>query len=214
MEIYLIRHGQSQSNAGLTTHLDSDLTETGKEQAARTAAHLQGIGLSRAYVSPLRRTLQTMGAICGTADLRAELTPEICEYFSPHYPGFKTFPGLSPDEISTEFPFAFTGDTFPCEVRWWPQDFETDADIYARAVRVRDALLARYAATEEKLVLVSHSDTVGRLTEAFLRQQPVLGDPLWSDNCGITLLACDPDPQTPAQLVYRNDTAHLQGLIT
>ena len=97
MLITLVRHGQSEANAGLTDHLDSFLTPLGQQQAELTAQTLSGEGLTQAYVSPLRRTLQTIAPFCGLTGLRAEVYADICEYFSAHWPGYKNFPGLTPD---------------------------------------------------------------------------------------------------------------------
>jgi broad specificity phosphatase PhoE len=214
MEIYLVRHGQSEANAGLTENLDSDLTEIGRRQASLTADRLHALGVTRAYVSPLRRTLETMSAICGATGLCAEVTADACEYFSARWPGYRTFQGLSPSQIETEFPFAVFGSTFPCEPKWWPQAPEDGQIVYARSVRVRDALLTQFAATDEHLVLVSHADTVGRLIEAFLRIPPDPERPPWSDNCAISRLSCPADPTQPAIPIVLNDTSHLPGLVT
>lgn len=211
MEITLVRHGQSEANAGLTDGLDSDLTPLGRQQAQRTAERLRSAGLTNAYVSPLRRTLQTIEPICAATGLKAEVYADICEYFSAHWPGYKEFPGLSPAEITAQFPFSYFGTTFPCSIAWWPQELEDDALMYARAVRVRDALLGLYAETDAQLLIVSHAETVGRLTEAFLRVPPNLQNPPWSDNCAVTLLRVT-DPIQPAQLLKQNDTSHLAEL--
>lgn len=212
MDIYLVRHGESQFNAGQTTFLDSDLTPRGQQQAKLTAERLSGESLTRAYVSPLRRTLQTIAPICKACDLQAEVNADVCEFFSPHYPDFKRFPGLSPTDIRTRYPFTVFGETFPCDEAWWPQEFEDDRAIYTRACRVRDTLLRLYAQTNERVLIVSHADTVGRLTEAFQRVPPHPNSPPWSDNCGITRLAVSDNSETPAAMVYQNETTHLDGL--
>lgn len=209
MEIILLRHGQSEANAGLTDFLDSPLTARGREQAEWTAARLRGMGVTRAYVSPLRRTLQTIRPFCVAEDRPAEVYADVCEYFSANYPGYKTFPGLSPTQIREQFPFAFFGDTFPCSEAWWPQEFEDDERMYARAVRVRDALLGLYAGTDERLLIVSHAETVGRLIEAFLRVPPNPDDPPWSDNCALTGFGFTSGAEAPATLLFGNDTSHL-----
>ena len=211
MEIFLVRHGQSEANAGLTDFLDSPLTALGREQARLTAKALRGAGLTRAYVSPLRRTLETIQPICAATGLRAEVNADVCEYFNAAYPDYHTFPGLSPAKIRDEFPWTFFGETFPCGEAWWPQELEDDAKIYARCARVRDTLLALYAASDEKILIVSHAETVGRLTEAFLRVPPAPDDPPWSDNCGITHLRTTSD-FSPAETLAQNDTAHLAAL--
>ena len=212
MEITLVRHGQSEANAGLTEFLDSPLTPLGVEQARRTAQRLRGEGLTQAYVSPLRRTLETITPFCTATGLPAEVYADLCEYFNAAWPGYKTFPGLTPAQIGEQFPFAFFGHTFPCSEAWWPQVLEDDALMYARAARVRDALLGLYARTDARLLVVSHAETVGRLTEAFLRVPPAPDGPPWSDNCGITRLQVSVDPEEPATVLTQNDTSHLTDL--
>ena len=212
MLITLVRHGQSEANAGLTEHLDSSLTELGRRQAALTAEFLSRAGLTRAYVSPLRRALQTIAPFCGRTHLQAEVYADICEYFNAKWPGYRHFPGLAPEEITAQFPFAFFGETFPCSAGWWPQELENDALMYARAQRVRDALIALHGGSDERILIVSHAETVGRLTEAFLRVPAVTEEPPWSDNCGVTRLHVF-DPTQPAELLAQNDTTHLAALL-
>jgi broad specificity phosphatase PhoE len=159
-------------------------------------------------VSPLRRALETIRPVCAETGLGAEVYADVCEYFNAAWPGYRTFPGLAPAAIRAEFPFAFFGATFPCADVWWPQELEDDARMYARAARVRDALLGLYARTGERLLIVSHAETVGRLTEAFLRVPPDAAGPPPSDNCGVTRLRVS-DPDAPATLLLQNDTSHL-----
>lgn len=61
MELYLIRHGQSENNAR-PEHLrveDALLTELGHQQAGLAAEWIKTIGLDRLFSSPFRRALQT-----------------------------------------------------------------------------------------------------------------------------------------------------------
>lgn len=218
MDILLLRHGQSEANIKLTDHLDSPLTLLGREQARLTAGRLTGEGITKVYASPLRRALETVAPFCALSGLRAEVYADVCEYFNEKWPGYKTFPGMSPDDIRAQFPFAFFGNTFPCGKTWWPSPLENDARMYARAERVRDALLSLYADTDETLLVVSHAETVGRLTEAFLRV-PAPGPgrpwekPPWSDNCALSRLHIPADNTQPAQLLFQNDTAQLTDLM-
>lgn len=213
MLITLVRHGQSEANAGLTEHLDSSLTDLGRRQADLTAEYLSRAGLTRAYVSPLRRALQTIAPFCERTKLQAEVYADICEYFNAKWPGYRHFPGLTPEQITSQFPFAFFGETFPCSVGWWPQTLENDALMYARAQRVRDALISLHGGSGEHILIVSHAETVGRLTEAFLRVPAVTKEPPFSDNCAVTRLHVF-DPHQPAELLAQNDTAHLAALLT
>ncbi|BDI34490.1 hypothetical protein CCAX7_65410 [Capsulimonas corticalis] len=195
----------------MTDHLDSDLTPLGEAQAERTGEHLATLGVDRIYVSPLRRTLQTIAPYCRIAHARAHLYPQVCEYFSPNYPAFKTFPGLSPTDLRKQFPFVDIDPASGCDDVWWPQQLENDDIIYARAVKVRESLKAQFGDTDAHLLIVSHSDVVGRLIEAFLRVPPVPDDPPWADNCSLGLLECDAS-DAPARLIYQNNTEHLKGV--
>ena len=211
MEIYLVRHGQSEANAGLTTYLDSPLTDLGREQALETANALTTAGITHAYVSPLVRTLQTIEPICERLDIKATAFPSVCEYFSDKHPDFLTFKGLSPSEIVERFPFVTISAEFSCDLPWWPQGFETRQSAYQRAVRVRDNLLRRYGATAEKILIVTHADPLGHLIEAFTHVDPNPEYPPWSDNCAITHLRID-DVDAPATVLTQNDTSHLAAL--
>lgn len=61
--IYLVRHGQSHSNAGIyesgQTELDTTLTAKGIEQAKLRAMEFKNISFSAAYSSDLMRAIQT-----------------------------------------------------------------------------------------------------------------------------------------------------------
>ena len=179
-----------------------------------TAERLRGMGVTRAYVSPLRRTLETIRPYCARRPgiSPPKSMPTSANISPPTTLTTRRFPGLSPAEIQEQFPFAFFGGTFPCSEAWWPQEFEDDERMYARAVRVREALYRLHFGSEERLLIVSHAETVGRLIEAFLRVPPNPDDPPWSDNCSLTGFGFESDPEAPATLLFQNDTSHLAGL--
>lgn len=212
MDVFLLRHGQSQYNIGLTDHLDSALTPLGQQQAERAAERLSEEGITQVYVSPLRRTLETIAPFCRLAGLPAYAVPDLREYFST--PLYREFPGMSAEIIRRDFPFAQCNLHFPDQEPWWPRQEETEAVLYGRAQAMRDLLLREFAHTDMHVLIVSHADTVGRLREAFQHQPPRPDNPPWSDNCGITRLSCPTDPAQPAFVVYENDTSHLLGLLS
>jgi broad specificity phosphatase PhoE len=212
MDVYLVRHGESEYNIGATENLDSPLTPLGEQQAARTALRLADVGLTQVCVSPFRRTLLTAGPICAATHLKADIFSEICEYFSEDNPGYQTFTGLDTETIQHDFPWATVGSAFPLPSAWCPFPLENGRALIARAERARDTLWSRYGATNAQILLISHADTVGRLTEAFLRVQPYPASPPWVENCSVTLLHCGSDSSQPATLRYANDISHLVGL--
>ena len=80
MELYIVRHGQSQSNAGLETD-DPALTETGWEQARLTGEALRDVRFDKVYTSHLTRAVQTAAAILTVqrSDVTPEVLPELAE---------------------------------------------------------------------------------------------------------------------------------------
>ena len=61
MEIYVVRHGQTDYNVKkvFQGHIDIPLNETGEKQAQETASKFRNIDVDMILVSPLQRTLQT-----------------------------------------------------------------------------------------------------------------------------------------------------------
>jgi broad specificity phosphatase PhoE len=78
-ELILIRHGESQYNALLTDHLDSELTPKGVSQAKATAKFLkEQFGHIHNFVgitSPYRRCLQTSRIIKEETGLEFKVSP-------------------------------------------------------------------------------------------------------------------------------------------
>lgn len=70
--LYLIRHAQSEGNRGEYDGADDDppLSEVGREQTRRLAERFRTQKLDAIYSSPLRRTLETAGAIAAVTGLQ------------------------------------------------------------------------------------------------------------------------------------------------
>jgi broad specificity phosphatase PhoE len=215
MQVTFLRHGESEHNAGLTTNLDSRLTPLGEQQSLATAQRFRKNGVNRdntiAFVSPLLRTLQTLQPTVMQLALQAEVFADVCEYFSIRNDGYRTFEGLSTEQIQNDFPWAQIGTHFVCEDIWWPRNPENDLLLYDRASKVRDQLIAEYFDTKMNLLIVSHADPIGRMIEAFLRIPPNLDGPPWSGNCSVTQLLVKAFDR-PAEVLTMNDTSHLSAL--
>lgn len=78
-EVILVRHGESQYNAFLTDHLDSDLTPEGIEQARTTGKFLkEQFGHLNSFIgitSPYRRCLHTSKIIREETGLEFTVSP-------------------------------------------------------------------------------------------------------------------------------------------
>jgi broad specificity phosphatase PhoE len=62
--VYLVQHAEKRPEPG-----DPELTEHGRQQAARTGLRLSQVGLAAVYSSPLRRAWQTATHIAAAAGL-------------------------------------------------------------------------------------------------------------------------------------------------
>lgn len=73
LDIYLVRHGQTQWNLEkrLQGATDNALNETGRRQAAELAQRLAGVTFSHIYSSGLRRAQETAAAFAGTTPVTA-----------------------------------------------------------------------------------------------------------------------------------------------
>lgn len=79
--IYLVRHGESESNKQATIggHIDSALTEQGKEQVKQTKLKLKGIRFDKVYSSDLKRAVDTAEIIYGKPVPKAHRIYELRE---------------------------------------------------------------------------------------------------------------------------------------
>ncbi|RZS80050.1 putative phosphomutase (TIGR03848 family) [Motilibacter rhizosphaerae] len=83
--LVLVRHGRTTANASGTLAGWTEgvgLDDTGREQAARTAARLAGTPLAAVVSSPLQRTRETAAAILEGRELEARLDDRLgeCHY--------------------------------------------------------------------------------------------------------------------------------------
>ena len=98
LELYLIRHGQSQGNVGYDKEIltpqeqhDPILTEKGVKQAQLAGKHLSGINFDRVYSSGLLRAIRT------ATEILKEQPAEKPLYIFPHL----AEAGLSPEYETT-----------------------------------------------------------------------------------------------------------------
>jgi probable phosphoglycerate mutase len=87
MEILLVRHAQPEWSVDGLSRDDPDLTDLGREQAARLANHLRGLDADRLIVSPLRRAQQTAEPLAEAIDLEPTTHDWLAEITAPAWEG-------------------------------------------------------------------------------------------------------------------------------
>ena len=201
MEVYLVRHGQSQNNA-LTDQtkrvMDPTLTALGERQAEAVAVHLargsnpelsvgsseedthihyrSGYSITHLYCSAMWRSLQTAEPIARETGLPVEVWVDIHErggIYLDEGDGPRGYPGKTREEILDRFPDYQLPDDVTSH-GWWNKPLEDSASADGRAIRVAGQLLAIAAQDDgrERVALVTHAGFASALLKALLRRLP------------------------------------------
>jgi len=142
--IYLVRHGETDWNRArrIQGSTDIPLNQTGRDQAAVTAALLANRSWDGVYASPLSRAFETGAIIARALGLpEPEAVPEVAER------RYGDAEGLTGDEIDARFP----GDT-------QVPGRESREEVAARVIPAIVALAERHPG--ENIVLVSHGGVI------------------------------------------------------
>lgn len=222
MEIYLLRHGETESNRQRRYQgwSESPLSGEGRRQAAGAAAFLAGRNIQEVHCSDLQRASQTAGAIAAACGVAARPNPRLREIH------FGAWEGLTYDEITARWGEAidqWLADPF----RLAPPGGESLKDVEERAAAFMESLVGEKpgeASTpgagnnpargsdpalpqkDRKVVVVSHGGTIRLLLFNLLQHR---GTAFWKirvDNASISLLGRQ---NGSLRVIYRNRTAHL-----
>lgn len=173
MQIYFIRHAESDNNAIYTASADwsgrtpdPGVTVTGREQArllarqlsrrpaepVETALHdprnANGFGLTHLYCSPMVRALVTGQAVAEALGLPLVVWEELHErggifHWNPETDERVGLPGATGTELRAGFPLARFPENWGAD-GWWNREPETDEQCDARAARVWERLLLEH----------------------------------------------------------------------
>jgi 2,3-bisphosphoglycerate-dependent phosphoglycerate mutase len=198
MELYFIRHGQSQNNANWSSpdyeeSPDPALTEIGQEQAQLLAEFLKtrqhitsekawniqnryGFGLTHIYTSLMERAAFTAAPIAQTLDIPLVAWKEIHEEGGIFSRGDRSnitgLPGRPRSFFMENFRTMVLPDDLD-ETGWWNRAFEAEEERQPRADQVFAELLARHrdqdGEAEHRIAFVSHGGFFMRLICAMLK---------------------------------------------
>lgn len=164
MELYLIRHAQSQNNALPEEQRveDPGLTELGRQQADLLGKWIPQLELTRIITSPFLRALETAERIRESTRLTPEVRTAIHEQggcCSGHPAvGMVGRPGMSRTEIERRFP-AFQVSAEIDGKGWWQcQPYETREAARQRAAAVLRQTREEFAHTSHRVAYVTHAD--------------------------------------------------------
>jgi 2,3-bisphosphoglycerate-dependent phosphoglycerate mutase len=198
MELYFIRHGQSQNNANwdkkdYSESPDPALTEMGHEQAHLLAEFLKknqtitndkvwniqnryGFGLTHIYTSMMERAVYTAAPIAQALDIPLIAWKAIHEEGGIFSRGDKLnkagLPGRPRSFFSQNFPTLTLPEELD-ETGWWNRPFEAEEERQPRADQVLADLMSRHEDQEGKpghrVAFVSHGGFFMRSICAMLK---------------------------------------------
>ncbi len=184
MQLYFIRHAQSQNNAyydqlGNHTMRNEDpvVTPAGQRQAALLAEFIQqrgpgfaassqdttnagGFGLTHLYTSLMVRAVATASCVAERLGLPLVAWPDLHEgggiYLNDRLTGEPCgLPGKPRSYFETHFPALILPEWLD-ETGWWNRPFEYPPQRPLRARRVLEELLRRHGETDHRLAFFSH----------------------------------------------------------
>jgi broad specificity phosphatase PhoE len=215
MRLYLVRHAQSEANAGLPDATrDSRLTELGRRQAEAVAQRLARHRIGRVLASPYVRTLETAEAIRLATGAPATVLPLLHEHQVRPFE-VDDWPLLSRAALGERYPdFALPPD-FAFDPRWHDAP-ETEAGVLRRAGQAVMELWHTYAAAPDgnqqvRLALVTHGSPTAKLVLAALglSTSPEVDVQLQIDNASLSSVEYFPASR---QLLGLNRVEHLASL--
>lgn len=202
MQIYLVRHGQSQNNAGGASAHNVPLTDLGHEQVRRAAEALADQEKFEAlYCSPLKRALQS----AATLHARLGLAPYA-------HPGFSET-GFSwgeldatREELQADYP-DFILDESITSSGWAPAAHETEDESYERAGELIRWLSTRHPEPDARILVVTHGRFGSILMGYMVGTRPCGYSRFSQHNAGISRL--DIITNGESKLRFLNATTHL-----
>jgi 2,3-bisphosphoglycerate-dependent phosphoglycerate mutase len=174
MDLYIIRHAESENNARPVEERihDPGLTPLGHRQAENLIKRLHPIEPTRILVSPFRRTLETIAPYLkktgGVADTWIDLHEQGGVMRGVDETKFEGRPGMTRDEIQAGFPYIQLSDEID-HTGWWKcRPYEAFDETTARADRVFEQIRGEFAHTQERVALITHGLFMRFLMSAFM----------------------------------------------
>jgi 2,3-bisphosphoglycerate-dependent phosphoglycerate mutase len=190
MAIYLIRHGETASNAArIVQTVEVPLSEHGQAQAARLARRLAASRIAAVLTSDLRRATMTAEAIAIATHVPLQLRADLQERNYGDVRG-RSYAELGVDILALDY-------EPPGGERW--RDFHARVDRMWAEVEE----LARH--TAGNLAVVTHGLVCYSLVSRHLQLAAGVAAPLQFANASVTVI----DGGPPWVVTELNDTAHL-----
>ncbi len=213
MELYVIRHAESENNARPQEERTDDptLSALGYRQAEYLVNRIRHMRPTRIFVSPFLRTLETIAPYIRETGQSVEAWIDLHEQGGVQAGAgngdYEGRPGMKRSEIEQGFPGVRLGDEFD-EAGWWKcRPWEDYESAQARAERVARRIHDDFGHTGERVVLISHGAFMRFLVGVILGTPGMGHDRIdWFANTSVTRFLITP---TYIHLALMNCTRHL-----
>ena len=162
--VVLLRHGQTDYNVAgrMQGHIDSQLTEEGREQALRAAPVLGAMPFDRIVSSDLARAVDTANTIADVLGLPVKLDPRLRETHLGEWQGRRV------DEVEVDYPGQIA--EWRGDPRWTPPGGESRVDVVRRSLPVVEEIDADLADEPgaQSLLIVAHGGMIGGMVSGLL----------------------------------------------
>lgn len=162
LELYLVRHGESMSNAGKVDELednlkgDPPLSEKGLKQAELLGEHFSDLCFDAILSSGLRRAIQTADAVLTHQPEKGVKKVEVHKLFTECDTGRNTV-GRTVNELKTEFANITNAEgtsADDCAIHYF--NHESDEVLLERGKQAMDYILGRFH-RGEKVLIAAHA---------------------------------------------------------
>jgi probable phosphoglycerate mutase len=203
-EIFMVRHGQTDSNVSGLFHgaTDVPLNAIGLRQAELVALRVSQLSqLQSLHTSPLSRALTTAQAIARTTRLTPRLHPGLAEMH------FGAAEGLALQAMAERWPDVAARflDLADHDARF--PGGESRLEFHSRVRDTLDTIVAEH--TGERLVIVAHGGVIGSIVAQLLGENPNDWRRISVHNCSVTHLELT--TSGPVAHLF-NDVVHLEEL--
>lgn len=222
MQLYFIRHGQSENNLlwALTgshegRNVDPELTPLGRQQAEALAQYLrgldsmselgpsynpqniQGFDLTHLYCSLMVRAVQTGQAVARALDLSLVGWPDVHEtggihMHDPESGELVGQPGHGRSFFERHYPELVLPDSVT-DAGWWNRPFETAEERLERARRFLEALDRRHGGSDDHVAVISHGGFYNHVMRCLLGMPEDRSRWFSMNNTAITRIDLDPE---------------------
>jgi phosphoserine phosphatase len=197
-----VRHGETAWNHDLRLQgqTDTDLSDFGREQAARLAERLAREEIAAAYSSDLRRCVHTAEIALAGRGIRPTLMQGLREVHLGEWQGHTTaeLRQLMPAELER---------VWANPIDEAPRGGESRRELQSRVVAAIEAIVARHP--DQQVLVVSHGGALRALACWVLIADLRAVRRIELDNCGLSRV--DVEEGQP-RLLRWNDVGHLEGL--